>query len=111
VRVNGISLLLDPDCPVSYLLYCRHLMCCLPSDQPDSDQGVESPLAPSSYTEKRTQEYSLLLHVKEVIDCGPLTMMEGLDFYPGKDEDLSRKHKFKTRDGKIEGRIGIHGHA
>jgi hypothetical protein len=82
VRVNGISLLL------------------------------ESPPVPSSYTEKRTQEYSLLLHVKEVIDCGPLTMMEGLDFYPGKDEDLSRKHKFKSRDGKIEGRSpGIHGHA
>jgi hypothetical protein len=41
------------------------------------------------------QEYNLLLHVKEAIDRGPL-MMEGTDFYPDDDEDLSRKHKFKT---------------
>jgi hypothetical protein len=40
------------------------------------------------------QEYNLILHVKEVIDCG-LLMMEGTDFYPDNDEDL-RKHKFKT---------------
>jgi hypothetical protein len=39
--------------------------------------------------------------VKEVIDRGPL-LMDGTDFYPDDDEDLSHKHKFKTWHGKID---------
>jgi hypothetical protein len=49
--------------------------------------------------------------VKEVIDRGPL-MMDGTDFYPDDDEDLSRKHKFKTWRGNIDGTgPGLYGEA
>lgn len=44
----------------------------------------------------------MLLHMKEVIDRGPL-MMEGTGFYPDEDEDPIRKHTFKTWRGKIDG--------
>jgi hypothetical protein len=73
--------------------------------QPGSDEDVESP------PYKRTHEYNLILHVKEVIDRGPL-MMDGTDFYPDDDEDLSRKHKFKTWRGKIDNTgPGLYGEA
>jgi hypothetical protein len=55
--------------------------------QPSSVEGVESLPAPSSQTEKHTEEYNLPLHVKEVIDRGPF-MMEGTGFYLDEDEDL-----------------------
>ena len=49
--------------------------------------------------------------MKEVIDHGPL-MMEGSDFYPDEDEDLSRKHKFTTWRGKIDRTgLGLYGEA
>jgi hypothetical protein len=38
--------------------------------------------------------------------------MDGTDFYPDDDEDLSRKHKFKTWRGKIDGTgPGLYGEA
>jgi hypothetical protein len=78
---------------------------------PDSDDEGESPPAPMSPKEKRTMDYNVIVHLKEVIDRGPL-MMEDTAFAPDEDEDLSRKHKFKTWRGKMDGTgPGVHGEA
>ena len=46
----------------------------------------------------------MAIHVKEVIDRGPL-LTEGLpnELLPDEDVDLSRKHTFTTWRGKIDG--------
>jgi hypothetical protein len=56
-------------------------------------------------------EYNVIVHVKEVVDRGPL-MMDSSAFAPDDDEDLSRRHKFETWRGKIDGTgPGVHGKA
>jgi hypothetical protein len=78
---------------------------------PGSDEEVESPPAPMSPREKRPMEYNVIVHVKEVVDRGPL-MMDSSAFAPDDDEDLSRRHKFETWRGKIDGTgPGVHGKA
>uniref|UniRef100_A0ACD5X721 Uncharacterized protein n=1 Tax=Avena sativa TaxID=4498 RepID=A0ACD5X721_AVESA len=74
-----------------------------PTLQASAEEG-ESPSPPRSPEEKRTQVYNLIVHVKEVIDRGPL-LTEGLPsaFLPDEEENLSRKHVFKTWRGKIDG--------
>ena len=73
-------------------------------DTHGSDEHVESPPPPMSPREKRTMDYTLIVHVKEVIDRGDL-LTEGVDseYLPDDDEDLSRRHTFKTWRGKIDG--------
>ena len=76
---------------------------CVP-DTHGPDEDVESPPPPMSPREKRTMDYTLIVHVKEVIDRGDL-LTEGLDpkYLPDEGEDLSRRHTFKTWRGKIDG--------
>ncbi|XBI77008.1 hypothetical protein VPH35_070179 [Triticum aestivum] len=73
--------------------------------KPDSDdENAHSPPAPNSPTERATVEFSVIMHVKEVVHRGPL-LTEGLavEFLPDEDEDLTRKHTFTTWRGKIDG--------
>ncbi|CAM0905266.1 unnamed protein product [Alopecurus aequalis] len=62
---------------------------------PGSDEDVETPPPPCSSEEKRTRDYTLILHIKEVIDHGEV-FAEDMDpmYYPG--EDMIRRHTFKT---------------
>ena len=69
---------------------------------PPSSDIEEDAYGPSSPTRKLTRDYSVLVHVKETVDRGPL-LMDGSGFYPDEDEDLSRRHKFQTWRGKIDG--------
>lgn len=48
--------------------------------------------------------YSIIYHMKEVVDRGPL-LAEGLpdEWLPGEGEDLTCKHIFKTVLGKMDG--------
>lgn len=73
--------------------------------KPDSDdENLHSPPVPSSPRDRATFEFSVIIHVKEVVDHGPLLAVDLHDDYlPGEGEDLSRKHKFKTWRGKIDG--------
>jgi hypothetical protein len=73
--------------------------------KPDSDdENAHSPPAPNSPTERATVDFPVIMHVKEVVDRGPL-LTEGLavEFLPDEDEDLTRKHTFSTWRGKIDG--------
>ncbi|XBJ14712.1 hypothetical protein VPH35_006705 [Triticum aestivum] len=73
--------------------------------KPDSDdENAHSPPAPNSPTERATVEFPVIMHVKEVVDRGPL-LTEGLavEYLPDEDEDLTRKHTFTTWRGKIDG--------
>ena len=76
----------------------------LPPTQSDSIEDGESPPPPTSPTKKNTQNFNLLIHVKEVIDRGPL-LTEGITDASSsdEDEDLSRRHTFQTWRGKIDG--------
>ncbi|CAM0949469.1 unnamed protein product [Alopecurus aequalis] len=80
---------------------------------PGSDEDGESPSPPTSPKEKRTRDYPLILHVKEVIDRGDL-LAEDLDekYLPDEGEDQTRRHTFKTWRGKIDDTgAGDHGFA
>ncbi|KAI5015484.1 hypothetical protein ZWY2020_056874 [Hordeum vulgare] len=73
--------------------------------KPDSDnENAHSPPAPNSPTERATVDFPVIMHVKEVVDHGPL-LSEGLalEFLPHEDEDLTRKHIFTTWRDKIDG--------
>ncbi|KAI5001293.1 hypothetical protein ZWY2020_025943 [Hordeum vulgare] len=73
--------------------------------KPDSDdENAHSPPAPNSPTEHGIVDFQVIMHVKEVIDRGPL-LSEGLafEFLPDEDEDLTRKHTFTTWHDKIDG--------
>ncbi|XBI68101.1 hypothetical protein VPH35_047352 [Triticum aestivum] len=72
---------------------------------PDSDdENAHSPPCPNSPTDHGTIDFPVTMHVKEVIDRGPL-LTEGLadELLPDEDADLSRKHTFTTWRGKIVG--------
>uniref|UniRef100_A0A8I6Z4S7 DUF4283 domain-containing protein n=1 Tax=Hordeum vulgare subsp. vulgare TaxID=112509 RepID=A0A8I6Z4S7_HORVV len=73
--------------------------------KPDSDdENAHSPPRPLSPTDRRCIDYTVIMHVKEVIDRGPL-LTEGLadEFLPDEGVDLTRKHTFATWRGKIDG--------
>ena len=73
------------------------------------DEG-ESP--PRQYPQKlsRTVDYTVIIHVKEVIDRGDLLSDVPSIFLPGAGEDLTRRHTFPTWRGKIDGTgAGDHG--
>lgn len=59
---------------------------------------------PSSPRKKNNLLYSIIYHMKEVVDRGPL-LAEGLpdEWLPGEGEDLTCKHIFKTVLGKMDG--------
>ncbi|XBH92910.1 hypothetical protein VPH35_083945 [Triticum aestivum] len=72
---------------------------------PDSDdENAHSPPCPNSPIDRGTIDFTMAIHVKEVIDHGPL-LTEGLpnELLPDEDVDLSRKHTFTTWRGKIDG--------
>jgi hypothetical protein len=78
---------------------------------PDSDEEGESPPPPMSPKEKSTIDYNVIVHLKYVIDRGPF-MMEDTAFALDENKDLSRKHKFKTWRGNMDGTgPGVHGEA
>ena len=57
-----------------------------------------------------TVDYTLILHVKEVIDRGELLSDLPVAYLPDDGEDLTRRHTFKTWRGKIDGSgSGDHG--
>ncbi|XBH66498.1 hypothetical protein VPH35_094991 [Triticum aestivum] len=73
--------------------------------KPDSDdENAHSPSAPNSPTERATVDFPVIMHVKEVVDRGPL-LTEGLavELLPDEDEYLTRKHTYTTWRGKIDG--------
>ncbi|KAI5008704.1 hypothetical protein ZWY2020_009752 [Hordeum vulgare] len=73
--------------------------------KPDSDdENAHSPPRPLSPTDRRCIDFTVIMHVKEVIDRGPL-LTEGLadEFLPHEGVDLTRKHTFATWQGKIDG--------
>ncbi|KAI4963891.1 hypothetical protein ZWY2020_010318 [Hordeum vulgare] len=73
--------------------------------KPDSDdENAHSPPRPLSPTDRRCIDFTVIMHVKEVIDRGPL-LTEGLadEFLPDEGVDLTRKHTFATWRGKIDG--------
>ncbi|XP_040258182.1 uncharacterized protein [Aegilops tauschii subsp. strangulata] len=73
--------------------------------KPDSnDENAHSPPAPNSPTERATVDFPVIMHVKEVVDRGPL-LTEGLavELLPDEDEDITWKHTFTTWCGKIDG--------
>lgn len=81
------------------------------NSQPDSDEEGLSPPPARSLISKPTQEYNVIVHVKQVVDRGPL-MTDSDAFLPDEGTDLSRRHKFKTWRGKIDGTgPGPHGEA
>ncbi|KAM0890760.1 hypothetical protein ACQ4PT_026847 [Festuca glaucescens] len=83
-----------------------------PPMRPSSDEGAESPSPPRSPTMKRTQEFNLFMHVKEVIDRGRLLIEGPSDGFYSDEEDLTRRHTFPTWRGKIDGTgPGDHGYA
>ncbi|XBI89357.1 hypothetical protein VPH35_027180 [Triticum aestivum] len=72
---------------------------------PDSDdENAHSPPCPNSPTDRGTIDFPVTMHVKEVIDHGPLPD-EGLpdELLPDEDADLNRKHTFISWRGKIDG--------
>ncbi|KAE8783409.1 hypothetical protein D1007_43182 [Hordeum vulgare] len=72
---------------------------------PDSDdENAHSPPRPLSPTYRGCIDFTVIMHVKEVIDRGPL-LTEGLadEFLPDEGVDLTRKHTFATWRGKIDG--------
>ena len=57
-----------------------------------------------------TVDYTLIVHVKEVIDRGELLSDLPVAYLPDDGEDLTRRHTFKTWRGKIDGSgSGDHG--
>ncbi|KAI5000574.1 hypothetical protein ZWY2020_005163 [Hordeum vulgare] len=65
---------------------------------PDSDdENAHSPPRPLSPTDRGCIDLTVIMHVKEVIDRGPL-LTEGLadEFLPDEGIDLTRKHTFPT---------------
>ncbi|KAI4979688.1 hypothetical protein ZWY2020_016441 [Hordeum vulgare] len=73
----------------------------------DSDgENVHSPPRPLSPTDRGCINFPVTVHVKEVIDRGPL-LTKGLvdEFLPDEGADLTRKHTFTTWRGKIDGTI------
>ncbi|CAM0874306.1 unnamed protein product [Alopecurus aequalis] len=84
----------DPSAVPKLLTLTLHLPAMSPAD-PGCDGDMETPPPPCSPKEKRTRDYTLILHVKEVINHGEV-FEEDMDpmYYPG--EDLSRRHTFKT---------------
>ena len=86
------------------------LTVCIPAPpieawKPDSDdENLHSPPVPSSPRERATFEFLVIIHVKEVIDRGPLLAKDLHDDYlPRECEDMSHKHKFRTWRGNIDG--------
>jgi hypothetical protein len=78
-----------------------------PPESMDEYEAMQEELGdygPSSPRKKNTLLYSVICHMKEVVDRGPL-LADGLpgEWLPGEGEDLSRKHIFKTELGKIDG--------
>ncbi|KAI4992530.1 hypothetical protein ZWY2020_057585 [Hordeum vulgare] len=66
--------------------------------EPDSDdENAHSPPRPLSPTDRRCIDFTVIMHVKEVIDRGAL-LTEGLadEFLPDEGVDLTRKHTFAT---------------
>ena len=61
---------------------------------------------PSSPRKKNNLLYPVICHMKEVVDRGPL-LAEGLpdEWLSGEGEDLTRKHRFSTVLGQIDGSI------
>ena len=78
-----------------------------------SDEDVQSQPPPLSPRMMHTRDYTLTVHVKEVIDRGELLTEDvDPDYFPYIEEDLSRRHTFKTWRGKIDGTSpGNHGFA
>ncbi|KAE8776627.1 hypothetical protein D1007_50741 [Hordeum vulgare] len=73
--------------------------------KPDSDdENAHSPPRPLSPTDRGCIDFTVTMHVKEVIDRGPL-LTEGLadEFLPQEGVDLTRRHTFATSQGKIDG--------
>ncbi|KAE8779932.1 hypothetical protein D1007_46969 [Hordeum vulgare] len=73
--------------------------------KPDSDdENAHSPPRPLSPTDRGCTDFTVIMHVKEVIDLGPL-LTEGLadEFLPYEGVDLTRRHTFATWRGKIDG--------
>ena len=102
----------DP-CAVPKMLTLTVPVAARPAANNGSDEDVESPPPPSSLRQKCTMDYTLILHMKEVIERGEL-LTEGLDsgYLPDDGEDLSHRHTFKTWHGKIDGTgPGDHGFA
>ncbi|KAE8778318.1 hypothetical protein D1007_48831 [Hordeum vulgare] len=73
--------------------------------KPDSDdENAHSPPRPLSPTDRGCIDFTVIMHVKEVIDRGPL-LTEGLadEFLPDEGVDLTCRHTFATWRGKIDG--------
>ncbi|KAI4969780.1 hypothetical protein ZWY2020_000694 [Hordeum vulgare] len=73
--------------------------------KPNSDdENAHSPPRPLSPTDRGCTDFTVIMHVKEVIDLGPL-LTEGLadEFLPDEGVDLTRRHTFATWRGKIDG--------
>ncbi|XBI92048.1 hypothetical protein VPH35_029212 [Triticum aestivum] len=70
------------------------------------DREMASSYGPSSPRKKKTLLYPVICHMKEVTDRGPL-LVEGLPdaWLPNEGEDLTRKHRFSTVLGQIDGSI------
>ncbi|XBI63803.1 hypothetical protein VPH35_044141 [Triticum aestivum] len=70
------------------------------------EREMASAYGPSSLRKKKTPVYHVICHMKEVTDRGPL-LVEGLPdaWLPNEGEDLTRKHRFSTVLGQIDGTI------
>ena len=75
----------------------------LPPWKPDSDNEGESPPRPSSPTYRRVMVFPVTIHVKEVLDRGPLMSELPCAYLPDEGVDLSRIHVFDTWRGKVDG--------
>ncbi|XBI75556.1 hypothetical protein VPH35_068919 [Triticum aestivum] len=75
----------------------------LPLWKPDSDDEGESPPRPSSPTSRKAMVFPLIIHVKEVLDRGPLMSELPSKYLPNEGVDLSRIHVFDTWRGKVDG--------
>ena len=75
----------------------------LPPWKPDSVDEGESPRRPSSPTSRKMMVFPVIIHVKEVLDSGPLMSELPSKYLPDEDVDLSRIHVFDTWRGKVDG--------
>lgn len=74
-------------------------------DVPQSYEELETPeYGPSSPKKKSTLIYLVLVHLKEVLDRGPLLAEDLLvEWLPREGEDLTRTHEFTTMLGSVDG--------